>query len=1017
MFLCSFSGPGRPHAFLVLAMVLVTAVQSEPDAIHVSPIYPDGEQSLDDIPILPPPTETKTVFGFLDFITTVGNTVMVFTSKGGPGNTPVLEPSQVLSQLSMEPTAALQLESLFLSLEKDQNPSPHHPFIEIHGNQKGPANTESIRPSAVQNLNGRFTDLESGVIEDNHASDSPIYDLLSTEPGITIEETYRVESTNDITSPTITSTAVLIPTKTDLEKKKESSNTVKGRLKLSQRKSAASSYKERLKARLANEKQKLSLVSPVSQRRSFSPSEQSFDSVSTDVEIETKPQSFRARVPRTRFRSSSRYTEEDLFSDHQEEEDVIEKSGRTTSGFGSRSSRRPTRQRPNFRPRNKNKIRDAIRESTGHSKPIANSRPTLKPRKSFGSRGRFNARGSSERTQSINPSSVQSTVQPSPTKKKSFTQKSNTPKIEFKKFDRFKRPNLRKNLLNKFFSNRPGLKNRKEEVDENKERENEVDFPDDHDSSPSALVPSILDDEDILQNLDNEEIRLDRLQTTLLVSTVYPEESSEEYLEVATIRSPYTFNIEDNQKSTRFITVTRTFSKTSDIKPSKSLTSSVSLVLPTSSIRPDSTFPSKSSSISTPLFDTKSIPPPENILTSTSTPYSEIIEGSANLETLPPLILASSLHYATPPLKIVTETFNTEDVMIKKSVLPIVDGTDTSFYTLSQTYSVTKFVTAVKTIPPMELYEFSPENSFADFDNLFEEAGSENRESLLPGELEFSDQDNFGLEGPNEIRVAPPDGFLDDLDLIGDKHEFINQMEQNNNPELFDLKKQNSPVIESSFGDIDQKLHQQNGQLENIQATPSLNLGGLGITPEQLLYLQLLQNPLAALGIGGGLQSQVITESSPIYKTEPIIQTSVIKLFLGAKEFFTTLASTVGLTTKTDYVYSTKTVSGGLNGLGGLAGLGGLRGLPLGNQQQVVNKPQQPQLGGILPSITVVSSPVTRNTVITETLTEEYKIRFRNQPTLTTVTSTKLVTTQVVSFVTRTQQVFPSANPLAGLLG
>ena len=29
--------------------------------------------------------------------------------------------------------------------------------------------------------------------------------------------------------------------------------------------------------------------------------------------------------------------------------------------------------------------------------------------------------------------------------------------------------------------------------------------------------------------------------------------------------------------------------------------------------------------------------------------------------------------------------------------------------------------------------------------------------------------------------------------------------------------------------------------------------GGLNISPEQLLYLQLLQNPLAALGLGGGL--------------------------------------------------------------------------------------------------------------------------------------------------------------------
>ena len=53
-----------------------------------------------------------------------------------------------------------------------------------------------------------------------------------------------------------------------------------------------------------------------------------------------------------------------------------------------------------------------------------------------------------------------------------------------------------------------------------------------------------------------------------------------------------------------------------------------------------------------------------------------------------------------------------------------------------------RIVTALKTLPPMEFYEFSPSKSFADFDALFEGAGSENREQLLPGELEFSDQVN-----------------------------------------------------------------------------------------------------------------------------------------------------------------------------------------------------------------------------------------------------------------------------------
>ena len=117
--------------------------------------------------------------------------------------------------------------------------------------------------------------------------------------------------------------------------------------------------------------------------------------------------------------------------------------------------------------------------------------------------------------------------------------------------------------------------------------------------------------------------------------------------------------------------------------------------------------------------------------------------------------------------------------------------------------------------------------------------------------------------------------------------------------------------------------------------------------------VQLLQNPLAALGLGG---QQVVTESSPVYKTEPVVESSVLQLFLGAKEFFTTLTSTVGFTTKTDYVLSTRMVSGG--GLGALAGLGGLA--SFGGLQQ--NQNQTPQrLGGLVGGgIKIITSPVTR---------------------------------------------------------
>lgn len=1042
------SGPGRPALSLALLILLVSPAWSDPEAIHVAPIYANSG----DIAELPNvPITTKTVFGFLDFITTVSNTVMVFTSQGGPGNTPILNDripvSQKLDKLNIEPTAALELESIFNSLENERK---HQPFIEVQSSKHDAAQSTKIQPSAVKKteINEGVTHLQNGVLEIDGAEDEVIYDKFSAEPSLSVEETYRVKST--LATPVVTQTSASSSqhvSETENKKPKQndsgensiddedsngldsqqeenlanargSINTIRGRVKSSARQSASSAYKERLKKRLEKEKNKLTLKSlsakgKSSNRRSFNPSKEKdvsyhYDEDDSQTQRPTASR-FKSRVSRTRSRSSGRSLESDeVFEEHVEEE-VEEKSGRSTTGFGSRSRNRPTRQRPSFR-RNTNKIRDSISSNRESSE----SRPSkFKPSRSgLGSRNRFSSR-ITQRTQTVSPSSVIS-VNPTPSKKKNFSPetKSNAPKIEFKKFDRFNRPNLRKNLLNKFFSKRPNNKpstSINESIDEVNEEEGDLAFPDDHESSPSAFVTSIIDDEDILQNLDNDEIRMERLQTTLLVSTVYPEESSEEYLEVATIRSPYTFNIEDNQKSTRFITVTRTFSKTIDITPSKSFTSAISVITPSSSIKPSSPVSS------TPLFDTKSIPAPENILASTATPYKAIIEGSSNIETLSPLTLASSLHHATPPLKTVTESLSTVETMIKKSILPVILGEDTSFYTLSQTYTVTRIVTAVKTIPPMELYEFSPENSFADFDNLFEEAGSENRESLLPGELEFSDQDNFGLEGPSEIRVAPPQGFLEDLDLIGAKLDFVDHMEKHNNPEIMQLK--NTPTIDSSFGQSNPSF----GNINQIsptktQATPALpdlgGLAGLGVTPEQLLYLQLLQNPLAALGIGGGLQPQVITESSPIYKTEPVVQTSVIKLFLGAKEFYTTLTQTNGVTTKTDYVYSTRTVSGGLGGLSGaLGGLG-----QIGGAQPVAQQPAQ-GLGGILPSYTLVSSPVTRDTVLTQTVTEQYKIRFRNQPTLTTVTSTKLVSTQVVSFVTKTQRVVPSANPLAGLLG
>ena len=704
----------------------------------------------------------------------------------------------------------------------------HQPFIEVTSSREDAAAASGeIQPSAV-----RATEKDEGT---THSGDVELHNTVAADTdlaGGSTEDSSKVQNNDDDSEQ-----------KRNLSEARESINTLRGRVRTGARRQASSDYKERLRKRMEKEKKKLALKElarkskQTSQRRSFGQSKEN-DIYYVDEETESQtssPVRFKTRSSRTRSKTRARSLEiDEVFK----EQEISEGFGRS---YGSKNKARPVRQRPSPR---RNKISESSTDST-------ESRPTrFKPRRpSFSTRNRFKSRND-ERIQPA-VSTPATTVKPTQTKNtasaptKSVADSSVKPKIVFKKFNRFERPDLRKSLRNKFFAKRPDLKRpevKKPEPEEKStkeieeiEKQSEADdlaIPGDNDSAQSALVPSIIDDENILQNLENEEIRLERLLTTLEVSTLHPQEMSEEYLEVATIRSPYTFNIEDNQKSTRFITITKTNTRSSEINPSNSFTST----FPSGSVRPSPTIRPSAPVSSTPLFDIASIPAPENILASSEAPpYEAVLQGSSDVEFLAPLTLTSSLHQATPPLKTVTESLSTVETVVKRSILPVVWGTESSLYTLSQTYTITKVVTAVKTVPPMELYEFSPEHSFADFDTLFEEAGSENRESLLPGELEFSDQDNFGLEGPSLIRVEPPEEFLEDFDLIGTKFDHTEKNNEQDKVESFvPVESQPTPSL------------------------PDLGLAGLGVTPEQLLYLQLLQNPLAALGIGGGLGKQVL---------------------------------------------------------------------------------------------------------------------------------------------------------------
>ena len=163
----------------------------------------------------------------------------------------------------------------------------------------------------------------------------------------------------------------------------------------------------------------------------------------------------------------------------------------------------------------------------------------------------------------------------------------------------------------------------------------------------------------------------------------------------------------------------------------------------------------------------------------------------------------------------------------------------------------------------------------------------------------------------------------------------------------------------------------------------------------------------------------MITSSKPIYKTETLYSTSTIPLFLGAKKFFTTLTQAVGVTTRTEYETTTQTVNNA-NGFGNFG-------------QNLAQNPLQPSRGQIAaPKIgggggfIVTSDPVIQEKEVPSTVYKEIKITFRNTPTVTTLTQTTLVKTQITSYVTRTVRNQPSLspgsgfggfNPLAALLG
>lgn len=374
-------------------------------------------------------------------------------------------------------------------------------------------------------------------------------------------------------------------------------------------------------------------------------------------------------------------------------------------------------------------------------------------------------------------------------------------------------------------------------------------------------------------------------------------------------------------KNTRFITVTSTFEK--------------NLVQPTES-----------------PISVKNEPLSENILGSTHNAYDKEPPLDSSIATLPPIGLAGDAE--TPPLETMTESFSTTQLMLKTHILPVIrGGSDTTRYTLVQSYHVTRLVTATKTLPPMEVYQFVPSKTLNEFNTRLDEAGSE-----VHLELEFGDNNEQDEDGrPNTSKQTLPA----DLDLTNIGSDF----------DIADVDK--NKIIEQHSRP--KKEHKSTTSSPTTQETPTT----AALSPDQLQQLAILRllNPNAAI-------PNLITSSKPIIKVETAYETHILPIFNGASTYFTTISRPTATLTKTEFEYVTNT-------------------LPI--LQPSVYNPLFPQ-----PSFQIATTPIVTQTMITETNSKVLKLTFGAKTSYTTLFSTKVTPTVLTTYLTQSIPVQATAS-------
>lgn len=231
----------------------------------------------------------------------------------------------------------------------------------------------------------------------------------------------------------------------------------------------------------------------------------------------------------------------------------------------------------------------------------------------------------------------------------------------------------------------------------------------------------------------------------------------------------------------------------------------------------------------------------ENILANTGAAYESTLPLDSSVATLPAISLDAA--QATPPLETLTETFSTTQTLLKTHMLPVIyAGNSTTRLTLVQTYNIARVVTATKTLPPMEIYQFIPSKTLNEFNSKLDEAGSE-----LHLELDFGDDDRDDEDVPK--RVVVPNNDPDDLEIF--------------KPAPSKIK--NDVAISSNA---------------ESQLTPG--------QAQQLALLKYFGQP----------QPQVITTSRPVVTLETLYESHVIPVVNLGNTVYSTLSRPVGTVPK-----------------------------------------------------------------------------------------------------------------------